>query len=82
MNNTFISGTSDPYVKFKLGNKVVCKSKTVFKNLNPQWKETFHLLIEDLFRPLQLQVYDYDRGRFDDPMGSAEIDMATLDLNE
>ncbi|XP_071166891.1 multiple C2 and transmembrane domain-containing protein 1-like isoform X6 [Mytilus edulis] len=76
------SGTSDPYVKFKLGNKMSHKSKTVYKNLNPQWNETFHLLIEDLFQPVQLQVYDYDRGRFDDPMGSADIDLSLIELNE
>ncbi|XP_063432258.1 multiple C2 and transmembrane domain-containing protein 1-like isoform X3 [Mytilus trossulus] len=76
------SGTSDPYVKFKLGNKMLHKSKTVYKNLNPQWNETFHLLIEDLFQPVQLQVYDYDRGRFDDPMGSADIDLSLIELNE
>lgn len=58
------------------------KSKTVYKNLNPQWNETFHLLIEDLFQPVQLQVYDYDRGRFDDPMGSADIDLSLIELNE
>ena len=80
--NFYISGTSDPYVKFKIGNKLLYKSKTIYKNLNPQWNETFNLLIEDLFKPIQIQVFDYDRGRFDDPMGSAEIDLSSVELNE
>jgi hypothetical protein len=39
-------GTSDPYVKFKIGGKMLYKTKTVYKNLNPQWNETFNLLMD------------------------------------
>ncbi|KAL5004431.1 hypothetical protein ScPMuIL_017887 [Solemya velum] len=74
-------GTSDPYVKFKIGNKQYYKSRTVNKNLNPQWEEKFVIPIEDVYRPVQVKVYDYDRGRQDDNMGSAELDLTTLELS-
>ena len=75
-------GTSDPYVKFKIGGKQFYKSRIVYKNLNPKWDEKFSLPIEDPFRPVQVKVFDYDRGLNDDPMGSAEIEPTSLELNK
>lgn len=49
-------GTSDPYVKFKLGGKEVFKSKTIHKNLNPVWDEKTTLLIDTLCEPLYIKV--------------------------
>jgi hypothetical protein len=34
------SGTSDPYVKFKQGSRLLFKSRTVHKELNPTFDET------------------------------------------
>ena len=68
-------------MKFKVGNKSLYKSRTVFKNLNPKWDEKFTIPVEDVYKPLLVKCYDYDRGRSDDPMGTAEIDMSTLELN-
>ncbi|XP_043219482.1 multiple C2 and transmembrane domain-containing protein-like isoform X4 [Amphibalanus amphitrite] len=75
------SGTSDPYVKFKLGGKVVCKSKIVYKTLNPLWDEWFQIPIDDPYVPLQIKVYDHDWGMNDDFMGEAELDLSTLEPN-
>lgn len=75
------SGTSDPYVKFKIGNKQYYKSRTVYKNLNPKWDEKFTIPIEDVFKPVSVKCYDYDRGVSDDRMGAAEIDLSMLNLN-
>lgn len=77
-----ISGTSDPYVKFKLGNKTLFRSRTVQKNLNPKWDERFVLSIEDVLRPIHISVFDYDRGIFDDSMGSVEMNLDNLKQNE
>ena len=74
------AGTSDPYVKFKLGGKQVHRSRTIHKNLNPRWDETFTIAVEDAMKPLQLKVFDYDRGFHDDAMGSAEVDLSLLEL--
>ena len=49
-------GTSDPYVKFFHDGKMVYKSKTVYKDLNPFWDETFDLIIEDVSVPLDIKV--------------------------
>ncbi|XP_018416034.1 PREDICTED: multiple C2 and transmembrane domain-containing protein 1 isoform X2 [Nanorana parkeri] len=73
-------GTSDPYVKFKIGGKEVFRSKTIHKNLYPVWEEKVSLLIDNLKEPLYVKVFDYDFGLQDDFMGSAFLDLATLEL--
>ena len=77
-----VAGTSDPYVKFKVGNKQLYKSRTVFKNLNPNWDEKFSLPIEDPFKPVSVRVLDYDKGLNDDSMGGAELLPTTLDIQK
>uniref|UniRef100_A0A646QG56 Multiple C2 and transmembrane domain-containing protein 1 n=1 Tax=Hemiscolopendra marginata TaxID=943146 RepID=A0A646QG56_9MYRI len=74
-------GTSDPYVKFKVGGRLLYKSKTINKNLNPEWDEHFTLPIEDVFQPIHVKVFDYDFGLQDDFMGSAYLDLTTLETN-
>ncbi|XP_063101428.1 multiple C2 and transmembrane domain-containing protein 1 isoform X5 [Cavia porcellus] len=74
-------GTSDPYVKFKIGRKEVFRSKIIHKNLNPVWEEKTCVLVEHLREPLYIKVFDYDFGLQDDFMGSAFLDLTQLDLN-
>lgn len=74
-------GTSDPYVKFKIGRKEVFRSKTIHKNLNPVWEEKACILVEHLREPLYIKVFDYDFGLQDDFMGSAFLDLTQLELN-
>ncbi|CAJ0571014.1 unnamed protein product, partial [Mesorhabditis spiculigera] len=50
------SGSSDPYVRFKYKERIVYKSNTIFKNLNPVWDEEFSMLVDDITNP------DCDRG--------------------
>lgn len=75
------SGTSDPYVKFKLNKKTLYKSKVVYKNLNPMWDEVFVLPIQNLDQKLHIKVYDRDFTT-DDFMGSAFLDLQELELNK
>lgn len=75
-------GTSDPYVKFKVGGRLLYKSKTINKNLNPEWDEQFTIPVEDVFQPIHVKVFDYDWGLQDDFMGSAYLDLATLETNK
>ncbi|XP_058461918.1 multiple C2 and transmembrane domain-containing protein isoform X2 [Malaya genurostris] len=75
------SGTSDPYVKFKVGGRLLYKSKTVHKDLNPVWDETFVVPVEDPFQPINIKVFDYDWGLQDDFMGSAKLQLTALELN-
>uniref|UniRef100_A0A4X1TGH3 C2 domain-containing protein n=1 Tax=Sus scrofa TaxID=9823 RepID=A0A4X1TGH3_PIG len=74
-------GTSDPYVKFKIGGKEVFRSKIIHKNLNPVWEEKACLLVDHLREPLYIKVFDYDFGLQDDFMGSAFLDLTQLELN-
>ncbi|XP_072389196.1 multiple C2 and transmembrane domain-containing protein isoform X2 [Diabrotica undecimpunctata] len=74
------NGLSDPYVKFKSGGRLVYKSRTVYRDLNPIWDESFTVPIEDPFVPIGIKVFDYDWGLQDDFMGSATLDLTTLEL--
>ncbi|KAL6732874.1 hypothetical protein Aduo_003587 [Ancylostoma duodenale] len=72
------SGSSDPYVKFKYKDRIVYKSSTIFKNLNPIWDEEFQMLVDDMTSPIYIEVFDYDRFCTDDFMGSANIDISQV----
>ncbi|XP_062985673.1 multiple C2 and transmembrane domain-containing protein 1 isoform X3 [Elgaria multicarinata webbii] len=74
-------GTSDPYVKFKIGGKEIFRSKTIHKNLNPVWEERSSIIIENLREQLYIKVFDYDFGLQDDFMGSAFLDLNSLEQN-
>ncbi|XP_043080926.1 multiple C2 and transmembrane domain-containing protein 1-like [Puntigrus tetrazona] len=74
------SGTSDPFVKFKLDGKNIYKSKVVNKNLNPIWNESFSFSVRDLDQVLHLKVYDRDL-RSNDFMGSSSIPLCKLELD-
>jgi Ca2+-dependent lipid-binding protein len=50
------AGTSDLYVKVKLGEKSLYKSTVITANLNPIWNETFTLPIDDLNEQLVFKV--------------------------
>ncbi|XP_033974636.1 multiple C2 and transmembrane domain-containing protein 1 isoform X3 [Trematomus bernacchii] len=73
------TGTSDPYVKFKIAGKEVFRSKTIHKNLNPVWDERVSLLVDTLKDPLYVKVFDYDFGLQDDFMGSAYLHLESLE---
>ncbi|XP_077569804.1 multiple C2 and transmembrane domain-containing protein 2-like isoform X2 [Stigmatopora nigra] len=74
-------GTSDPYVKFKLEDKTIYKSKWIYRNLNPVWNENFSFPVRNLNQGLYVKVYDRDLTT-DDFMGSATVFLADLDLDK
>ncbi|XP_035012108.1 multiple C2 and transmembrane domain-containing protein 2 isoform X1 [Hippoglossus stenolepis] len=73
------SGTSDPYVKFKLEGKQFYKSKVVYKNLNPRWNESFSHPLRDREHLVEVRVYDKNRTA-DEFMGSSSISLKNLEL--
>ncbi|KAM9351988.1 LOW QUALITY PROTEIN: multiple C2 and transmembrane domain-containing protein 2 [Symphorus nematophorus] len=73
------SGTSDPYVKFKLEGKQFYKSKVVYKSLNPRWNECFSHPLRDREHAVEVRVYDKNRTA-DEFMGSSTICLKDLDL--
>uniref|UniRef100_A0A8D3CEM7 Multiple C2 domains, transmembrane 1b n=1 Tax=Scophthalmus maximus TaxID=52904 RepID=A0A8D3CEM7_SCOMX len=72
-------GSSDPYVKIRLANKDVFRSKTIHKNLNPVWDEKTTVIMDSLSEPLNIKVFDYDFGLQDDFMGSAYLYLESLE---
>ena len=50
------TGSSDPYVKVKIGDKLHYKSKTIYRDLNPIWDESFVLPINDLSQTVIFKV--------------------------
>ena len=76
-------GTSDPYVKFKVGRKLCYRSKTIKRNLNPRWDEAFSIPIDDPESTvIRVKVFDYDRGLHDDRMGFSVIQTRDLQPNQ
>uniref|UniRef100_A0A8D3CSU7 Multiple C2 domains, transmembrane 2a n=1 Tax=Scophthalmus maximus TaxID=52904 RepID=A0A8D3CSU7_SCOMX len=73
------SGTSDPYVKFKLEGKQFYKSKVVYKNLNPRWNESFSHPLRDREHDVEVRVYDKNRTA-DEFMGCGAISLKNLHL--
>lgn len=72
------TGTSDPYVKFRLGNEKY-KSKVVWRSLNPRWLEQFDLhLYDDGDQQLEVTVWDRDRAK-DDFIGRCLIDLSSFE---
>ncbi|XP_019118533.2 multiple C2 and transmembrane domain-containing protein 2 isoform X1 [Larimichthys crocea] len=73
------SGTSDPYVKFKLEGKQIYKSKVVYKSLNPRWNESFSHPLRERDHIVEVRVYDKNRTA-DEFMGSSTISLKNLEL--
>jgi hypothetical protein len=73
----FQGGSSDPFVEISYG-KSKCKTKTIKKNLNPQWNETFDFDVLDVSAPLFFHVFDWDMLTSKDPMGKAIITLTSL----
>lgn len=44
-------------MKFKIGGRLVYKSKIVYKSLNPTWDETFTYLLDDPMEAIQIKVW-------------------------
>ena len=70
-------GTSDPYVRLHLGDKIkqAQKTKVIKKTLNPVWNETFEFLINVSRRQenLTIECFDYDIVGSNDSLGKVVI---------
>lgn len=71
-----ISGKSDPYVTFRLGEQSI-SSKRVDNSVNPQWNQQL-LLSWDGTSPLEIELYDYNKVNADRPMGAFAISAEQL----
>jgi len=77
-----IGGSSDPYVKIRIGRQTV-KSKTVTQCLNPEWNEKLILSwTGESKHELEIEVWDEDLISDDDLLGKARINLSGISSTE
>lgn len=81
MNLSTFEGTDDMYVKFKVDQKVVYKSRAVHKTGNPKWLEPLQFNIQALSAVIKLKVMNCEPGRMDNYIGEATIVPQELSVN-
>nr|BAN37581.1 C2 domain protein, putative [Entamoeba histolytica] len=69
--------TSDPYVIVSVGIEQR-KTKTIMKNLNPTWGDSFEFYNVTPGTMATFTVMDYDKHGKDDPMGNASLVLQKL----
>ena len=60
-----------------MGGTEFGRTKTIKKNFNPVWNETFKFEAEH-DTPIVLRIYDWDRGSKDDPVGTQFVQVFQL----
>lgn len=74
------NGYSDPYCKFRLNGKEVFKTKVQKKTLHPAWNEFFEVQVNSrTAAEFKCDVYDWDFGDKADHLGTAAIDLQSLE---
>ncbi|KAI9008912.1 C2 domain-containing protein [Phycomyces nitens] len=67
-------GTSDPYARVRIGNKVVGKTRHIKKTLTPEWNETFTARVSNGKTILDFKVKDHNTIN-DVDIGDIAIDL-------
>jgi hypothetical protein len=73
--------TSDPYVKIKLGNKIIQSTSVIRFTLSPEWKEEFHIPLLHLFSLVTLEIWDHDEVRPHKMLGKVELRVEMLPID-
>ncbi|KAG9301118.1 hypothetical protein G9A89_012501 [Geosiphon pyriformis] len=77
------SGTSDPYITFSLNGNLVFKSKTVKKDLNPTFDESFEFIVPSrTASKFTFEVFDWNQMSSHSKLGDGTIDLSSLEPNE
>uniref|UniRef100_A0A6I8P0G6 Extended synaptotagmin 1 n=1 Tax=Ornithorhynchus anatinus TaxID=9258 RepID=A0A6I8P0G6_ORNAN len=67
-----IEGKSDPYALVRVGTQVFC-SRVVDNDLNPQWGETYEVMVHEVpGQELEVEVFDKDPDK-DDFLGVGDV---------
>uniref|UniRef100_A0A8C2LJP1 Extended synaptotagmin-3 n=1 Tax=Cricetulus griseus TaxID=10029 RepID=A0A8C2LJP1_CRIGR len=75
-----LGGKSDPYAKVSIGLQH-CRSRTVYKSLDPTWNEVFEFMVYEVpGQDLEVDLYDEDTDR-DDFLGSLQICLGDVMMN-
>ena len=75
------NGTTDAFVKFSLGQKVVHKTKTILKDTNPVWDDSFLIVVPDLSSNLDIKIYHQNLVK-DDLIGTVALELSSLLQNQ
>ncbi|CAM6123407.1 unnamed protein product [Calypogeia fissa] len=76
-----LMGKSDPYVKLYLGggSAFAKVTRTIKNNLNPEWNESFKLIVSDpAIQALELHMYDWEKIGAHEKMGMQVIPLTDL----
>lgn len=72
--NIFGPDLSDPYVVVQVGRNFKHKTAVVSENINPEWNESFDVIIEDIWHStINISLYDDDKFNTDDSLGTASL---------
>jgi len=77
---TDVFGKSDPYTVVNFGTDISIKGTIQMKTLNPKWNDKFRILIKKSQQKynVELSLFDYDKGKKDDFVGSTNFDLVKL----
>ena len=73
-----LGGKSDPYVVLHCGD-TVHKTEVVKKSLDPEWTDARFQFDASGAGVLTAELFDWDRGSKDDPMGRVSVPLAQVD---
>ncbi|KAL6611180.1 hypothetical protein ACP70R_039108 [Stipagrostis hirtigluma subsp. patula] len=80
LKNKELIGKSDPYVRLYVRPMFKVKTKVIDDDLNPEWNETFHLIVEDKeTQSVIFEVYDEDKLQQDKKLGVAKLPVNSLE---
>jgi len=80
LKNKELIGKSDPYVRLYVRPMFKVKTKVIDDNLNPEWNETFELIVEDKeTQSVIFEVYDEDKLQQDKRLGVAKLALNSLE---
>lgn len=77
-----LNGKNDPYVKINLGNQTQ-STRVRLKTNDPSWNEHFVFGVNSVeAQQLNLSVWDYDKFKSDDHIGSCKIGLSHLPCSD
>ncbi|KAI9228435.1 MAG: quinon protein alcohol dehydrogenase-like superfamily [Piptocephalis tieghemiana] len=75
------TGSSDPYVVVRSGRREH-RSRTLLRTLEPQWKDTFRMAVDEHDKRLHFRIMDQDFDSPDDPLGQLVLDLEGLSVGD
>lgn len=77
------NGFSDPFVHIYVDGKMVFRTKTIKKTLDPVWNENVNIQIPSMCKShIVFNVLDWDRAGDNDELGATTLDLKTIVPNQ